>query len=216
METEIRQILEEVENYSSQKSGSMVKTSRLLGYTGWGSIIAASALLVAMYCKSPFYVTVSGAIFLILNVLFIISNVIDVWVSHHKPLNGYAAAAESRINTRILLIHSLVTYSNSAKQAAVAHMERDVQSLRGKISLLIGAFDKVGITPAVLALYFAASKLLPSIESLLSKDAESVQTLGLGVGLVAPLCFWRVLLDSILVFFGLIERLIRLSLAFNV
>ena len=179
METEIRQILEKLEVYSSQKAGSLVKTSRLVNFTGWGAIISTGALFGAMYFKNITYVTIIGLVFLAFNLLFIISNIVDIWIIQRKPLNGYAKAAIDRLNTRKNLISTLSTFSKSAKLETIALMERDARRMRGKISLIVGAFDKVGLIPAVLALYFSASKLLPTISSS-QNGADSHQLLGTG------------------------------------
>lgn len=160
MSPEVKDILQTIEKFSAnRKFGSIFAETRLekalLGVAGSALVVTLGLLFVQSLQTFAF---IAGLVFLLALVALILVQATTLVAAFHKPLKGYAEAAERRLKERLAYIAQLSVFSSESLEATRKAIENDTGRMQARLGLLVGAVEKAGFIPAGIALYYAATK----------------------------------------------------------
>lgn len=89
-----------------------------------------------------------------------------------NPTKSRLEVTEQHLEKQVLLIQRISTNTSWNIENARCRIDRDIESMQNRLRFLIGAFDKLGIIPAILGLYLTHTEILK--ESIIPNFNESV------------------------------------------
>lgn len=162
MDTEVREILDCIEENSKSKGGVV-----LIAGTLTEKIVALGCLVSVVLLLSLIHFTATQEFALVCGVVFLLFAIAYVLVSGQKiigdfvnPLNGYADILEKDIHEKQLFICRLSKFPCQSLELVVNGIDSHVSSIQSRLVILVGAASKTGFIPAGFALYFTATKVL--------------------------------------------------------
>lgn len=145
--------------------------------------VSVLAFLVTIpFDKSKIFAYGAAFAFLILVLLFTLSNAISTLRSLQAPVTTYISGLDSTLKKESETISKLSGKDPSDLKAAYERLEFECEKLKARVSFMVGALDKVGIFPGIIALYFAYVKSTGAQDLSSAPDFVLALLIGLYVG----------------------------------
>ncbi|PAJ73340.1 hypothetical protein CJF42_16240 [Pseudoalteromonas sp. NBT06-2] len=143
------------------------------------SVIIGIALLVFDGVESLILEKVFNAFILIFVtcffILYIYEQLLDVWRTVKNPTKDILEPIVQALEPQVELTNKLTSFKSIQLQQAIDRLNYDSQRIKSRLGLMVGAIERLGIVPFLIALFFTAHKFFTT------EQMSSNYTIGLSL-----------------------------------